>query len=71
MATIEFSSASMKRFAENLADVIAVMAALIWIDILLDFSIIPQFLKSLVAWPTLIGSGWLAWKFVRGHQWFK
>lgn len=71
MATVEFSSASMRKFAENTADFIAVVAALIWVDILLDFNIIPDFLKALVSWPTLIGTGWLAWKFVRGHQWFK
>jgi hypothetical protein len=61
----------MRKFAENTADFIAVVAALIWVDILLDFNIIPDFLKALVSWPTLIGTGWLAWKFVRGHQWFK
>lgn len=69
--TFEFTNASVKRFAENLADLIAVVAGLIWIDILLDFNIIPDFLKAIVAWPTLLGSGWLLWKFVRGHQWFK
>ena len=71
MATIEFSSASMKRFAENLADVIAVIALVCWTDILLGFNIIPDFLTNLVAWPTIIGVSWLGWKFVRGHQWFK
>lgn len=71
MATIEFSTPNVRRFAENLADVIAVIAAVIWLDIGLDLNVIPQFAKTLVAWPTLIGGGWLFWKFVRGHQWFK
>lgn len=68
---IEFSTDSARRLGENVLDVIAVTAGLIWIDIALDFNVIPQFAKTLVAWPTLVGSGWLLWKFVRGHQWFK
>lgn len=71
MATIEFNNASVKRFAENLADFVAVVAIVSWTDILLGFNIIPDFVTSLVAWPTLIGVSWLGWKFVRGHQWFK
>tara|TARA_R100001086_G_scaffold211289_1_gene127188 strand:+ start:1493 stop:1708 length:216 start_codon:yes stop_codon:yes gene_type:complete len=71
MATIEFNNESMKRFAENLADFIAVVAIVSWTDILLGFNIIPGVVTSLVAWPTLIGATWLGWKFVRGHQWFK
>ena len=71
MATIEFNTPTVKKFAENLADFIAVVAMISWTDILLGFNIIPSGLTNLVAWPTLIGVAWLGWKFVRGHQWFK
>jgi len=71
MATIEFNNDSVRKVAETAADLIAVLTMLIWVDLLLGFDVIPQFLKTLVAWPTLIAVAWLGWKFVRGHQWFK
>jgi hypothetical protein len=71
MATIEFSSDSMKRTAETVADVLVVIVAVTWTDMLLGFNIVPGWINGLLGWITLPAVGWLTWSIVRGHKIFK
>lgn len=69
--TIPFSSSAVKRLAENVLDLIVVAGVVLLLDQFFDFNVVPQFIKTLIAWPVLIGAGWLTLKYVGSKKFFR